>query len=71
MATSSQQTLGEFTAGTGTQTVTQTVVAPLETSNTKTEKIATAVEEFSAMCSHLGDMMASIEPHERIPNNPT
>lgn len=70
MATSNQQTLGEFTAGTGTQTVTQTVVAPLETSNSKTEKIATAVAEFSAMCSHLGDMMASIDPHERRPNNP-
>lgn len=71
MATSSQQNLGEFTAGTGTETVTQTVVAPLETSNKKSKKIATAVSEFSAMCSHLGDMMASIDPHERIPNNPT
>jgi len=70
MATSSQETLSTFTAGTGTQSVTQTVVAPLETSNTKTAKVATAVEEFGAMCSYLGDMMASIEPHERTPNNP-
>ena len=70
MATNSQQTLTAFTAGTGTQSVTQTVVAPLETSNTKTEKVATVVDEFAEMCSYLGDMMASIEPHERTPNNP-
>jgi IS605 OrfB family transposase len=71
MATSSQQqNLLDFQAGTGAQTVTQTVVCPLETSNTKTEKVATAVEEFGEMCSYLGDMMASISPHERSPNNP-
>jgi IS605 OrfB family transposase len=70
MATNSQQSLTDFTAGTGTQTVTQTVVAPLETSNTKTAKVETAVEEFAEMCSYLGDMMASIDAHERRPNNP-
>jgi len=71
VATSNQQSLGDFTPGTSTETVTQTVVVPLETSNRKTEKIATAVAEFSAMCSYLGDMMASIDPHERRPKNPT
>jgi IS605 OrfB family transposase len=70
MATSNQQSLIDFQAGTGTQTVTQTVVCPLETSNTKTEKVATAVDEFGQMCSYIGDMMASIPPHERVPNNP-
>jgi len=70
MATSSQTPLTDFTAGTGTQTVTQTVVAPLETSNTKSAKISTAVEEFAEMCSYLGDMMPSIDAHERTPNNP-
>jgi len=71
MATNSQQSLSAFTAGTGTEMVTQTVVAPLETSNQKTEKIATVVEEFAEMCSYLGDMVVSIDPHERTPNNPT
>jgi len=71
MATNSQQPLSAFTAGTGTETVTQTAVAPLETSNQKTEKIETVVEEFAAMCSYLGDMMASIPSHERSLNNPT
>lgn len=71
MATSSQQqSLVDFQADTGTQTVTQTVVCPLETSNTKTQKVATAVDEFAEMCSYLGDMMASISPHERSGNNP-
>ena len=71
MATSSQQqSLVDFQAGTGTQTVTQTVVCPLETSNRKTQKVATAVDEFAEMCSYLGDMMASISPHERSGNNP-
>jgi IS605 OrfB family transposase len=68
--TSNQGTLADFTAGTGTQTVTQTVVAPLETSNEKSAKVQTAVEEFAEMCSYLGDMMASIDPYERRPNNP-
>lgn len=71
MATNSQQTLTAFTAGTGTETVTQTVVAPLETSRTKTAKVQTVVAEFAEMCAYLGDMMASIDPHERTPNNPT
>jgi len=69
MATNSQKSLSAFTAGTGTETVTQTIVAPLETSNTKTAKVATVVEEFAEMCSYLGDMMASIDPHRRKRNN--
>jgi len=71
MATSSQQFLSDFTAGTGTQTVTQTVAVPLETSHKKTAKVETAVSEFASMCSYLGDMMASLRKHERNPNNPT
>lgn len=71
MAASKQQPLTDFQAGTGTQTVTQTVVCPLETSNAKTAKVETAVSEFAEMCDYLGDMMASISPHERSPNNPT
>jgi len=72
MATSnSQQTLTDFTTGRGTQTVTQTIVAPLQTSERKSAKVQTAIDEFQAMCSHLGDMMASLAPHERVPNNPT
>jgi len=71
MATSNaQQTLTDFTTGTGTQTVTQTVVAPLETSERKNAKVQTAIEGFQAMCSHLGDMMPSIPAHERSPQNP-
>jgi len=71
MATNSQPTLADFTAGTGSETGTQTIAAPLQTSNTKTAKVATIVDEFAGMCSHLGDMMASIGPHERVPNNST
>ena len=70
MATSRQESLTDFQAGTSTESVTQTVVCPLETSNIKTEKVATAVDEFAQMCSYLGDMMASISPHERSGNNP-
>jgi IS605 OrfB family transposase len=71
MATSdSQQTLSAYTAGTGTETVTQTIVAPLQVSQRKLEKVRTAVEEFQAMCRHLNDHMPSIPPHERVPRNP-
>lgn len=69
--TETQQTLVDYAAGTGTEEVTQTVVLPLETSERKTAKVRTAVEEFQAMCAYMGNMMASIPPHERIPNNPT
>ena len=69
-ATNSQQTLGKFAAGTTTESVTQTVVLPLETSERKNSKIQTAIEEFQSMCSYLGDMMASIPEHERRDKNP-
>ena len=69
-ATNSQQTLGEFTAGTTTESVTQTVVLPLETSERKNRKIETAIEEFQSMCSYLADMMPSIPKHERRAKNP-
>lgn len=69
-ATEGQLTLDDYAAGTGTETVTQTVVAPLETSERKNAKVRTAIEEFQAMCSYLADMMASIPEHERSPNNP-
>jgi len=72
MATSSQQqSLVDFKAGTGTQTVTQTVVCPLETSNTKTRKVATVVDEFAEMCSYLGDMMPSVSRHSGNPTSTT
>ena len=70
MATTDQQPLSAFAAGTGTETVTQTVVVPLETSGRKNAKVQTAIDEFQAMCSYLADMMASIPEHERVPNNP-
>ena len=69
-ATDRQAALSDYAAGTGTETVTQTVVVPLETSERKNAKVQTAIEEFQAMCSHLADMMASIPEHERVPNNP-
>jgi IS605 OrfB family transposase len=68
--TENQRSLSAFTAGTGTETVTQTVVAPLESSERKNAKVQTAIDEFQSMCSYLGDMMASIPEHERRPNNP-
>jgi len=70
MATTNQQALSAYAAGTDTETVTQTVVVPLETSERKNAKAAVAIEEFQAMCSHLADMMASIPEHEWRPNNP-
>lgn len=69
-ASDGQQTLADFTAGVGTETVTQTVVMELETSHRKNEKVRTAVDEFQAMCAYLGDMMPSIPAHERSPQNP-
>lgn len=71
MASSQQPTLEAFTAGTTEETVTQTVVAPLETSNIKRQKVESVVNEFAEMCSYMGDMMASIPPHERSPMNST
>lgn len=71
MATNSQQTLAEYAAATTTESVTQTVVLPVETSERKNAKVRTAIDEFQAMCSHLGDMMPSMRPHERSANNPT
>ena len=69
-ATDRQAALSDYAAGTGTETVTQTVVVPLETSDRKNAKVRMAIEEFQAMCSYLADMMASIPEHERVPNNP-
>lgn len=69
--TESQQTLVDYAAGKTTETVTQTVVASLETSDRKNAKVQTAIDEFQSMCSYLADMMASIPQHERRPNNPT
>ena len=69
-ATDRQAALSDYAAGKATETVTQTVVVPLETSDRKNAKVRTAIEEFQAMCSYLADMMASIPEHERVPNNP-
>lgn len=71
MAASKQQPLTDFQADTTAETVTQTVVCQLETSNEKTAKVETAVSEFAGMCDYLGDMMASISPHEQSLNNPS
>lgn len=72
MATTERQpTLDTFTAGTTTESVTETVVLPLETSQRKNGVIQTAVDEFQAMCSYMADMLPSLEPHERNPQNPT
>jgi len=72
MATTERQpTLDTFTAGTTTESVTETVVLPLVTSERKNDVIQTAVDEFQAMCSYMADMLPSLEPHERNPQNPT
>lgn len=72
MATTEQQpTLEAFTADTTSETVTQTVVLPLETSQRKNGRVQTAIDEFQQMCDHLATMLPSMEPHERNPNNPT
>jgi len=66
-----QPTLETFTAGTTNETVTETVVLPLETSQRKNAVVQTAIDEFQAMCSHMADMLPSLDPHERNPQNPT
>jgi len=72
MATASdQQSLTAFAAGTTTETVTQTVVLPLETSERKNSKVETAIDEFQAMCGYLCDMMPSVGPHAWSSNNST
>jgi len=70
-ATNNQQTLVDYAAETTTESVTQTVVLPLETSQRKNQKVQTAIDEFNAMSSYLADMMPSLSEHERSPKNPT
>ena len=69
--TSDQQSLSAYAAGTTTESVTQTVVLPLETSQRKNAKVQTAIDEFQEMCSYLADMLPSFNVHDRSPNNPT
>jgi len=72
MATASdQQSLSAYAAGRTTESVTQTVVLPLETSQRKNAKVQTAIDEFQAMCRYLADMLPSFNVHDRSPNNPT
>jgi len=61
--TSDQQSLSAYAAGTTTESVTQTVVLPLETSQRKNAKVQTAIDDFAAMCQYLGDMMPSVGEH--------
>lgn len=71
MSESNQADLEEFTAGTTTETVVQTVVLHLETSQQKTERVRAGVEEFQAMAEYMADMMPSIPDWEWSPQNNT
>lgn len=72
MATTDRQpTLDSFRAGTTSETVTETVILPLQTSQRKNEVVKTAVDEFQAMCSYMADMLPSFSPHQRNPQNPS
>ena len=71
MSKPQQTPLSEFTAGTTTEEVVQTIVLRLETSNTKTEKVRTGIDEFQAMASYIGDMIPSVPKPERNPRNNT
>lgn len=68
---SNQADLDAFTAGTTTEDVVQTVKLQLETSNRKTEKIRTAVDEFQDMAAYMADMIPSVPEHEWNGHNNT
>lgn len=68
---SGQASLSAFQAGTTTESVTRTVVFPLETSQTKNEAVRTAVEEYQAALSYMGDMMPSIPEYGWNPQDTT
>ncbi|WP_137288615.1 RNA-guided endonuclease InsQ/TnpB family protein [Natronorubrum halophilum] len=68
---SEQQPLSEFTSGTTTETVVQTVILNLETSDRKADKMRTIVDEFQAMCKYLSTMIPSVPEEEWNARNPT
>lgn len=71
MGADDQTKLGEYTAGTTTETVVQTVVLDLETSNAKTDRVRAGVDEFQAMTGYMADMMPSVPEWEWSPQNNT
>lgn len=68
---SEQPSLADFTAGTTTEPVVQTVVLELETSARKNERVQTGIEEFQEMAGYMANMMPSIPEWEWSPQNNT
>jgi len=53
------------------ETVVQTVVLDLDTSNRKNKKIQTAIDEYQEMCSYVSDLMPSFDESQWSTMNPT
>lgn len=70
MASNAQTNLSTWEVGKTTETVTQTVKLPLETSNAKNRKVKQACDEFQKMCSTLADHMPSVGVHGWNQTNP-
>lgn len=73
MATSDRQeaNIESYAPATRTETVTRTVVLPLESSNRKRAKLERAIGEFRDMCMWLGDHMVTLPEHEWTMQNTT
>lgn len=68
--TDGQRSINSFSADTHTETVVQTVVLDLETSEAKNKKVTIGIEEFQRIAGFFGDIMPSIPEYERTRNNP-
>lgn len=69
MSKAQQQTLGEFTAGTTTETIVRTICLKLETSDRKNALVGDVVDEWQSMLKHMVNVMPSIPEREWSRNN--
>ena len=71
MSTTTQASIVDYSAGTVTEDVTQTVVLSLETSRSKNKRVRKGIEEFQNIASYIGETIPSVPENERQPHNNT
>ena len=66
-----QASLGAYTAGTTTETVTRTIRMRLETSAQKNELVETGIEEYQRMTAYVADILPSFPEQNWVARNTT
>lgn len=66
-----QSTLGDYTAGTSTESITRTVRLPLESSDKKNNLVHEGIEEFREISNYMADLLPSFPDYRWQPQDTT